>query len=350
MAMLQTRSPTSCINKTASSSLSKTTKGVRTTVYGIGSPESGFILLPEVPRRPLMTDSQVYWRRINKSGLVIGIKSLTNSKYDGVYPALMTWSPSQGLKQYNFDSAINSPYYFTGENFLHDPMKIAQCENSNNIVLTCKDRIFTLQADRLVEITDVLKSDFEKSGVLYHELKLEAFAVNNLGTIFGKVDCYNKHPYKNVLLKACQKVFIWNNGSAKFHDIPEQIVFDSYSLYLNNKNQVTFKYGNQSFKWDKDADTPDILNGDIVAILDDGTIVWRKEGSSGLLFENDEVVDVKFEDINKPSGQIINIDYFNIERPNISLFFPVTGNHKRICLYGVFYNENHPFILIPQKD
>ena len=64
------------------------------------------------------------------------------------------------------------------------------------MVFTVENKIFALTNENVFDISPILISKIKDLGFNYYETKLFALTVNNHGNIFGKFECYDKHPYK----------------------------------------------------------------------------------------------------------------------------------------------------------
>lgn len=336
--------------------------------YGIGSSESGLILLPELPKRAGKSDTQVYWKRVDSSGRVIGIKSMRNASNNGYYPILVTWSPTEGLMQYNFDSSVQSPYSLAGEYDLLNGIMTGQCENSNEIVLTFNGRIFVLKNDKIVDVTSKIESEFKNHGFDFYKLKWSGLAINDNGVIFGLVECYSKHPFKDTPILENKKVFLWSNRELLTFDMNKN---NFNNFYLNNNDKASFNIcGDKAYIWDmrtnslEDASfiseevyktiyntTEDSIQfwdlkiRSLIAVLDDGTTVMSLK-NGGVLLEN-EFNYYYFNPSELTSSKIKN-NYSDIRINSLDDHFPTVNNKKRICVRGIFINESHPFIIMPK--
>lgn len=334
-------------------------------VWAIGSLGLGATILPKLPTfyQPSQGWNQfandVVWQRINNSGVVIGCRTFfkSNQKVQNNQhqtPELITWNPLLGLKQYPISSETlinNAP-----------SIEVAQCGNSSHIVFTVNGKnIYTLKEGKIINLSEVLLKEIQNLGFNFYEVKWKGMAVNNNGVIFGKFDCFEKHPYKDKSTLVRETFFLWDGKWITLIEIPEDAkiyISDLINLkHINNNDDVLFNWNGRSWLWNK-------INGfceltryndqrgckeNAIAVLDDNTIVYALDGLGGndLSLQNiSEKLLLKYCGIIH-SENINNSKYSSLEGRGFANGCLV-NNKKQIVFHGVFLNECHPFLLTPK--
>lgn len=297
---------------------------------------------------------------------------MMNTTNDGFYPILVTWNPLQGVTEYKFDPSVKSRYYLADGSHLSSLINIGQCENSNGIVLTFDGKILVLRNDKIVDITNKIEDEFKNQGYDYYQCKWSGLAINDNGVIFGKVECFSKHPFKDVPILENRKLFLWSARGLLTFDI-NQNNFDDRHFYLNNNNRVSFNiYGDKAYVWDMKSNVVEDFsfiplnvfkqiygdnainmqyNGNLrikclIAVLDDETIVTSLNDGSILIRNGLSFYQFNPRILN--SSEIEN-KYKGIRFDSVDdYYYPSVNAMKRICVRGTFINEDHPFVIIPK--
>lgn len=329
-------------------------------VQALSSVEAGLNLLPQLPPKRGTSDTDIYWLKCNRCS-VVGIRSLFINRM--FVPELVTWNPINGVRKYSFNSTLVSQHMWAS-GAPGDLIKIASCGNSDRIALTCDDKIFTLENDKLTDLSPRLVDALSRQGENFYHVKWKAFSVNNHGAIFGKFECFDKHPYKDKELFKGTKLFYWNDEVLKVQGIPENVNFgDNFcSGYLNNQNQISFKWVSsnkiESWLWDTESSEIQLqecsffsdgekLRCYILAVLDDGTLVWQW-GNEGLIIQQDDNFSLLvFQDI-PINPDVFECDgYSSLALSYPNFYYPIINNQMQVHLRGTFYKESHPFLLTP---
>jgi len=327
---------------------------------GIGNFELGFTLLPQLQQG----NTKVIWLKINGDDTAIGIQ---NIHVGGGYrsPELVTWNKVRGVKKYNFDPSIKAPVDWVGRNgpTIHDHIVIAKCGNSSDIVLSLDGKIFTLQNGQLIDLTPKLDIEAQYHGFNFYKMSWKGLSVNNSGKIFGLLECFDKHPYKETTIFSASKLFHWDGKFLKFIDFPENTkLSDSLSsFYMNDNNTISFHWSantkKESWIWDVENGPLELkeleLNHGgykykfhVLAVLNDGTIVWFSndhQAWQAILFQDEDgFLPIYFNE--KQNIESSNYPDVKLSYPG---YYPIINNQKEIILNGKFFGEEHPFLLTP---
>lgn len=330
---------------------------------GIGNAEIGFFKLPQIPCRTGRADSEVIWLKINQDDTAIGIQNFDAGgvKPDGFVPKLILWNKSTGLKSYNFDPSIKFPGPLIGLDAptMHDRISIAQCGSSNHVVASVSGKIFMLQNNALIDISSILAKQSNKDVLNCYYISWKALAIDVNGNIFGLIECFSKHPFREEKILQSRKFFYWNGETTKFIDIPKDALLPQHrflsSYYLNDKGKVSFYWHlngeNKPFIWNAVTDSLELkkdtfkfknqnLKCHITAILNDNTIIWRSfQSPTFVIFQNEEnlsLVDLGDLKMNIEASLSIKFSYFHS-----------VNNNKQLIIDGAFLGETHPFLTNP---
>ncbi len=329
----------------------------QTTIYGIGSVNSGLIILPQYnPSK--YSDHEVFWLKLNKS-VAIGIRNI-RAGYE-FFPELITWNAHQGIKTYNFPPNIKTPYYLVSGHS-SDPLTIAQCYNSKYIALTCEDKIFVLKNEDLIDTSVQLNSKVKELGIHFNDIKWKAIAINDNGQIYGKFDVYEKHPQKDKSILIGEKYFLTDCERLILIDVPEKVIMESRDrlCHLNNKNEILFLWyeptgGKRSWIWNESLGFRELTlfnsqggcKGFAIAKLDDDTLIFAISNPHDYDFifvKNDEENLINI----FQSYHTDNIDvtqYPTLHSYGLKLDLCLLNNKKQTVFLGKYFDEIHPFLL-----
>ncbi|HEY4832115.1 MAG TPA: hypothetical protein VIH61_06095, partial [Waddliaceae bacterium] len=255
-------------------------------LWAVGYRGSKAIMLPELPVRPNVNISWIYaqdiiWQRVNGSDLVLGTRCIINSRSLECTQELITWKLTEGINQYAF-SICKIPF--------EAHPKIAQCGNSKHIVITFEDKIYLFKTNHVVDLTPILLNELQKNGYNYYKVKWNGIAVNNNGTIYGKLDCFQKHPFKDTPTFVCANYFLFDGNTMNLIDVPDDfnISLGESIKHLNNNDEVLFRSGMQSWVWNIATGFRELTYyndehylGQAIAVLDDNTVIFAFPNGGG---------------------------------------------------------------------
>lgn len=324
--------------------------------WAIGNIETGATVLPKLPiiYPNMQHATEIEWQRINKSGVALGFRYCytPNASFDAkfVTPELITWEHSKGLKQYSISSATHKNY--------SAKMEVIQCGNSSHIVFNVNDSIFTLEKENLTDLSPVLLKEIQKIGFNFYEVKWTGIAVNDNKNIYGKFECFDKHPFKEKSVLVEERYFLWDGKNITLIETPADMIIwiDSSWKHLNNNNEVLINSGNRSWLWSKVGGFVEVTRydpqgnyeGRAIAVLDDRTIIFLL-GNKLLVQSGHESSLLEYYD-KMHSDNIDTSEYQYKISGKFNRDICLVNNKKQIVLWGTFLKEDHPFLLTPKEE